>query len=126
MEEKPFLANGSLVGDYRPLLMYWRLAKEKSREVVEKSMLTHSDFRELEQLVSSYCGHSIVELIDYFKNRFRDRVDPEIAVEALYRVYGVRVSSSEAVDKIASIIASWLLEAGRILNIISYRSWRDK
>ncbi len=124
-EEKPFLADGSLVEDYRPLIMYWRIASGKSRELVENTMLSQRDFRELERIASSYTGKPIASLQEYFIQWFRDRVDPDIAVEAIYRVYGVRVSREEATNKIASIIALWLLEAGRMLKIISYRSWRE-
>jgi len=124
-KDKPFLADGSLVGDYTLLFKYWEIARSKDLSIAEKAILSHKDFSELERIVNIYRGRSIVELINYFKNNMKNRIDPEIAVEAYKRTYGIEVEESIAVDKLATILASWLMEAARQLKIISYHSWRN-
>lgn len=122
---KPFLADGSLVEDYTLLFNYWEIARAKDLSIAEKAILSHKDFNELERIVHMFHRHSIVELINYFKNNMRNRIDPEIAVEAYRKTYGVQVEEGIAVDKLAAILASWLMEAARQLKIISYRSWKN-
>ncbi len=124
--EKPFLANGSLVGDYKPLIMYWRLARKVSKELADKAVLNHEDFRELENIIRRYYRKPLTEIVDLFKNRFKQRINAEIAVKALKEVYGVEFSSEEAVEKIAEIMSLWLLDAAKQLNIIYYRNWWKK
>lgn len=123
--DKPFLADGSLVEDYTLLFNYWEIAKAKDLSIAEKAVLSHKDFNELERIVNIFRGHSIVELINYFKNSMKNRIDPKIAVEAYKKTYGVEVEENIAVDKLATILASWLMEAARQLKIISYHSWRN-
>ena len=123
--DKPFLADGSLVEDYTLLFNYWEIAKAKDLSIAEKAILSHKDFNELERIVNIFRGHSIVELINYFKNSMKNRIDPKIAVEAYKKTYGVEVEENIAVDKLATILASWLMEAARQLKIISYHSWRN-
>lgn len=123
--DKPFLADGSLVEDYTLLFNYWEIAKAKDVSIAEKAVLSHKDFNELERIVNIFRGHSIVELINYFKNSMKNRIDPKIAVEAYKKTYGVEVEENIAVDKLATILASWLMEAARQLKIISYHSWRN-
>jgi len=123
---KPFLADGSLVEDYTLLFKYWEKARSRNKSLAEKAVLTHEDFIELERIAESFYGHSIIDLINFFKEVMRERIDPEIAVEAYKETYGVVVEEATAVDKLATILASWLLEAGRQLKIIGYRSWRDR
>ena len=123
--DKPFLADGSLVEDYTLLFNYWEIARAKDVSIAEKAVLSHKDFNELERIVNIFRGHSIVELINYFKNSMKNRIDPKIAVEAYKKTYGVEVEENIAVDKLATILASWLMEAARQLKIISYHSWRN-
>lgn len=123
--DKPFLADGSLVEDYTLLFNYWEIAKARDVSIAEKAVLSHKDFNELERIVNIFRGHSIVELINYFKNSMKNRIDPKIAVEAYKKTYGVEVEENIAVDKLATILASWLMEAARQLKIISYHSWRN-
>jgi len=123
--DKPFLADGSLVEDYTLLFNYWEIAKTKDVSIAEKAVLSHKDFNELERIVNLFRGRSIVELINYFKNSMKNRIDPKIAVEAYKKTYGVEVEENIAVDKLATILASWLMEAARQLKIISYHSWRN-
>ncbi|WFO76189.1 hypothetical protein J4526_04990 [Desulfurococcaceae archaeon MEX13E-LK6-19] len=124
-EEKPLLADGSIIEDYRPLLVYWRKARKVKKELADKAILSNEDFRELQQVVESLAGKSLFELIELFKKKFSTRIDPDLAREAIKEVYGVELSSEEARDRIAYIMAGWLLEAGRQMKIIGYRSWRN-
>ncbi len=114
-KDKPFLADGSLVEDYTLLFNYWEIAKTKDVSIAEKAVLSHKDFSELERIVNLFHGRSIVELINYFKNNMKNRIDPKIAVEAYKKTYGVEVEENIAVDKLATILASWLMEAARQL-----------
>jgi len=123
--DKPFLADGSLVEDYTLLFNYWEIAKARDVSIAEKAVLSHKDFNELERIINIFHGRSIVELINYFKNSMKNRIDPKIAVEAYKKTYGVEVEENIAVDKLATILASWLMEAARQLKIISYHSWRN-
>ncbi len=124
MGEKPFLANGSIVEDYRLLITYWRRAKEKSRDLAEKAILSNNDFAYLRDRISFFIGKPIEELISDLKHYMLDRVDPIVAVEAFREVYGIEVEPSLAREKIAEILAGWLIEAGKRLKILSYRGWR--
>ena len=125
-EEKPLLADGSIIEDYRPLLVYWKKARKIKKELADKAILSNEDFRELQQVVESLTGKSLLELIELFKKKFSTRIDPDLAREAIKEVYGVELNSEEARDKIAYIMAGWLLEAGRQMKIIGYRSWRNR
>lgn len=125
-EDKPLLADGSIVEDYRPLVAYWRKAKRISKELADKAILTNNDFQELRRIAETSIGASLLSLIELFKKKFSERIDPVLAREALKDVYGVDLSPEEARDKIAYIMAGWLLEAGRQLKIIGYKSWRDR
>lgn len=125
-EEKPLLADGSIIEDYRPLIMYWRKAAKKNSELARKAVLSNDDFKELHRMIHESGSIGLQELLDLFKKKFIQRIDPLIAMEALKEVYGVEFEPSDAQSKIAYIMAGWLIEAGRQLKIISYRSWRDK
>ncbi len=125
-EEKPLLADGSIVEDYKPLMVYWRKARSRDKKLAEKAILTNEDFNELSLLIRREGKLNVYELMNRLKERFRDRIDPEIAAESIREVYGIEMPYDMARDKIALILAGWLLEAGRKLKIIGYKSWRDK
>ncbi len=123
--EKPLLADGSLVEDYRLLLEYWKLARRKDKRLAEEATLSNEDFKEIEDIVRSVRHIAITDLISFFKDEMKKRLDPDLAVEAATRIYGIEVDKEKALEELAEILALWLLEASRILGIIKYHSWRD-
>ncbi len=109
----PFLANGSVVGDYTPLFQYWEIAREKGREeLVEKAMLVNEDFKFLERIVERE-KFSLHRLLNILEDYYVSRLDPSIAREALRKAYGVDIWEEDARRRIARILAGWLIEASR-------------
>ncbi len=115
--EKPLLADGSIVGDYSPLLAYWRKAKEKDRRLAEKALLRREDFEYLDRIVEDSSGKiSVAEALSRLKAYFAERIDAELAVEAVREAYRVEsIDEGEARRIIAGIMAGWLIEASRLL-----------
>ncbi|MCS7128264.1 MAG: hypothetical protein N3E36_03690 [Sulfolobales archaeon] len=125
MEGKPILADGSLVEDYSLLINYWRLAMKRDRAFMEKATIRAEDFRALERIVELYRGESIATLVDFLKQMMMERIDPGLAIDAYRETFGIEVSVDKAVNAVTEVLALWLLEAGRQLKIISYKSWRN-
>ncbi|MEM3137746.1 MAG: hypothetical protein QW760_04450, partial [Thermofilaceae archaeon] len=50
VERKPLLADGSIVGSYKPLYSYWELAKERG---IEEAIITRDDIEFIKELVES-------------------------------------------------------------------------
>ncbi len=119
-DEKPFFADGSIVGDYKPLIKYWEILKRKHREKLDEAFLTREDFEEIKRIIYEKKKMNIVELLTILKNRFKPRIDREVAVEALKEVYGTIVDPETAVDRIASIMAGWLIEASKNTGIVRF------
>jgi len=119
-ERRPLLANGSVVGSYKPLYRYWELARERGAEEVA---ITGEDLEAVRRAVETRGRVSLLELMEELVRRFLPRVDPEIAREA-YESLGWRMTGAEARRKIAEILAGWALEAAKNLNIVSLRGWR--
>ncbi len=119
-DEKPFFADGSIVGDYKPLIKYWEILKRKHREKLDEAFLTREDFEEIKKIIYEKKKMNIVELLTILKNRFKPRIDREVAVEALKEVYGTIVDPETAVDRIASIMAGWLIEASKNTGIVRF------
>ncbi|NOZ89075.1 MAG: hypothetical protein GXO15_04035 [Crenarchaeota archaeon] len=114
---RPLFATGEVVGDYEPLLRYWEKAGEKAGD----SVLRNEDFQELQRLVREEQVSRLDEVLERLKPRFRERVDAKAASEALTEYYGVEVSPEEARDRIAELLAGWLVEAASQWNIIRLR-----
>ncbi len=125
MGGKPILADGSLVEDYSLLINYWRLAVKKDRALMEKATIRAEDFRALERIVDLYRGESIAALANFLKQMMLERIDPGLAIDAYRETFGIEVSVEKAVNAVAEVLALWLLEAGRQLKIINYKSWRN-
>lgn len=119
-DEKPFFADGSIVGDYKPLIKYWEILKKRSRKKLDEAFLKREDFEEIRRIVYEKKKVNMIELLTILKNRFKPRIDSDVAVEALKEVYGVSVDPETAVDRIASIMAGWLIEASKNTGIIKY------
>ncbi|MEB3805903.1 MAG: hypothetical protein GSR73_00075 [Desulfurococcales archaeon] len=114
----PPFASGRLAGDYRPLFEYWRIARSKNREdLVEKAMLSNNDYKLLEDIVSRKAKVTALDLIDILTEKLADRIDPDIALEAMARL-GYNLNRDEARLFIARLLASWLVEAGDYWRIL--------
>lgn len=118
MERKPLLADGSIVGSYKPLYSYWELAKERG---IEEAIITRDDIEFIKELVESTGRLRLLEVREKLVKKFIPRVNPEVAEEA-YKRLGFNFTRQEAQRGIAEILAGWSLEAARNLNIVSFRS----
>ncbi len=126
-DEKPFFANGTIVGDYKPLMAYWRILRKKGdTQAIEDSLLKREDFEEISRLVREAGRISLEDLLARLKEYFRQRVRSDAAVDAIREVYGVEVDPEDAVDRIAHILAGWLIEAGGITGLVSIRRKYDR
>ncbi|KSW10727.1 hypothetical protein CF15_08050 [Pyrodictium occultum] len=100
-------ATGEIVGDYEPLYLYWQEAGDRA----ERSVLSNEDFREVQRLVAEEGVNRLDQLLERLKQRFLPRVDPAAARRALTRYYGTEIPEGEAAERIAGILAGWLVEA---------------
>jgi hypothetical protein len=123
--ELPFFADASIVGDYKPLYKYWELLRRRGRSV-EKAMLNNEDFRFLEEVVNATPGLDVESLLNMLTNRFLERIDCKLAIEAYREAYNIVLSEDDACKKLARILAGWLIEAGKNTGILRLKySWRS-
>ena len=125
----PPFASGEIAGDYTPLFEYWQEARRRGREeAIEKATLTREDFDELRREVEEAPGPSrLSDLLDRLKERFRGRVDPGIAAEAMRRAGRPGYTGEEAAEEIARLMAAWLVEAGEEWGLLRLRRpWGDR
>ncbi|MFZ8795808.1 MAG: hypothetical protein ACO2O2_18275 [Acidilobaceae archaeon] len=80
--------------------------------------MKQEDFTFLSTLVER--GLSLLDLINELKIRFMDRVDGEVASEA-FTAIGLNMSSDLARERLAYILAGWLLEAGKYWRILTFK-----
>jgi len=119
----PPFASGKITSDYSILFEYWKVAREKGREdLIEGSMLSEDDYK----LLVEEAGKSprLDDLLEALADKFLDRIDPDIAVEAVRRATGATVESETARRLVARLLASWLVEAGEYWNMIRFRGGR--
>ncbi|MCS7104637.1 MAG: hypothetical protein NZ954_03625 [Thermofilaceae archaeon] len=121
-ERKPFLANGSVVGNYEPLYRYWEKARGKGLEEVS---ISAEELEEIEERVKRIGRLSLIELRNELARKLIARVNAEVAEEA-YQSLGIQLSREEAQKKIAEILAGWALEAAKNLGIVEFKGWIPK
>jgi hypothetical protein len=122
---KPFFADGSIVGDYTLLIEYIELLKQNGlEEKIEKVLLSEEDFQYVKRLIESKSRINLDKLLEEATERFKQRIDPEVAVEAVKRTLKTTVSPRDAVEMISRIIAGWLIEAANTLGLIRLRKRR--
>jgi propanediol dehydratase large subunit len=115
----PPFASRELINDYESLRVYLEIAKSRGREdLVERALLSQEDFTLLSDLAKR--GLSVLDLMEALKSRFMERVDGDIAREA-FKALGLNVSSDFARERLAYILAGWLLEAGKHWRILSFK-----
>ena len=113
---RPPFATGELVTDYTPLFKYLERAKELGRQdLVDKCILTEDDFNFVARLTKSSPSMTLLELINALKVRFADRVDPQVAAEAL------GTSPQVATELLTSVLAGWLVEAAKSFFILGLK-----
>ena len=116
MSWRPFFASNKLVKDYEPLRRY--LEKTKGTEHYDKAFISEEDFKKLKELAH---GKKLGELWDELTELMKKRVDPQLAYEVL-RESGYEVQSpEEAQERMARILAGWLIEAGEEWGTIKFR-----
>ena len=116
-QRRPPFATGRLVSDYGPIYRYWEALRAKGRQdLLERATLSEDDFGFVDRLVRSTPSMTLLELIDALKVRFRERVDPAIASEAL------GMDPEAAVEVLTSILAGWLVEAAEGFKVLGLRS----
>jgi len=118
---KPFLANGTLVEDYEPLLKYWE--KEKNKYGENKAIPSGRDLTYIEKVIEEQ-RVSLLELINILKQRFEPLIDSKIAKEVL-EDKGFEVDENYARLKIAELLAKYCIEACKSLGIIKLKEpWK--
>ena len=112
-----FLGSGKLVKDYTLLLKYF----EKLREIgasAESSYPRSEDLGEVKRLVEQGALKSLDEAVSFLKERFKQRIVEEAAVEAVKEVLKTETSREAAVEQIARLLALWTLEIGESMGLI--------
>jgi len=119
-KELPPFASGKIASDYSILFEYWRVARERGREdLVESGMLSEDDYKMLVEEAAE--NPNLEDLLDALVARLLDRIDPDVAVEAVRRATGARVDADTARRLVARLLASWLVEAGEYWNMVRLR-----
>ena len=118
--KKPLLADGSVVGDYEPLMKYFEIAKSVKPDVAEKSYPRSEDFNYVKNYVNTRGKSSLLSLLEDLTVTIIERVDSQIAVEAFKKAYGVELEPEDARRRIAKLIAGWIIEASKNLGYITY------
>lgn len=110
-----------MIDNYNPLFYYWKKARGLGREdLIERTLIKEEDLKFLEDLVKNENRISLEMLINEIARAVSDRIDSEIAKEAL-KAYGIPMDGKEAKVLLARILAGWIIEAGEIRGIIKLR-----
>ena len=110
MSWKPTFASGKLIKDYEPLKRYLELVR--GSEWYDKGFLSNEDFDLLVRKAKSLSSGKLGELWDELTKELAKRINPEKALQALKETgYDVK-DPEEARERMARILAGWLIEAG--------------
>ncbi|GBF09578.1 hypothetical protein apy_13030 [Aeropyrum pernix] len=122
---RPPFSTGKIVGNYGLLKLYLEVAREKGRrDLVDKALISEDDVDMLRRLSASP-GATAEDFVNALEERFVERVDPEVASEALARA-GINVDGDTARRMIARILAGWLVEMGEEMKLYRLRrSWEN-
>lgn len=108
----PF-ASGKLGGEFRLLRAY--IEEAGSKEIVPDEEV----FRAIRSVAAG--GAPADEVIEAISKIVMRKIDPEAAVKAYRRVYGVEVGESEAVRAVAREAAAWAIELAEALGVVRVR-----
>jgi hypothetical protein len=112
----PPFASGRIAGSYKLLRRYLESAREMGRvKAFERALLGEEDYRLLRRIAVD--GASVWDVVERLASIMEERVDPEVAVEALRRE-GVEATPETARRIIARLLAAWLVEAGEYWRIV--------
>jgi len=114
--ERPFLASGKIVKDYRPLMTYLKLLGDREREAL---MPTGEYLKEIVSRVGK--GRTLGEVLNELAKELRWKINAELALKALREAWGMNVSPEYAVDEIAREMAGWVLEICESLGYLKIR-----
>jgi len=117
----PLFANGSVVGDYTPLIKYLEEARKRKGEAhVDDVVPRGEDLEYVKKIVESGTV-SLAELLQILTNKFYSRVDGEVAKHVLETCRGVSYTEEEARIEIAKLLAGWCIEICSTLGIVKLR-----
>ena|GEM_PF-680344 len=123
MRKLPFMASGKVVSNYDLLLRYVEILERRGRrELIQKTLPNSSDIIYLKDIVVKGTVKTLDEAIAKMKNRFRERIDVDTAVEAYRSLYNTSISEEEAVDQISRILAGYVIEIAEQLGEIKLRN----
>lgn len=121
-EEKPPFADRSVVGDYRPLLRYIKLAK--SRNIDVSGIIVKEDLNELENILETGTV-SLDTLINSLSQKVLNRINCELAREVYKDLHGVDYGEEDACRILAKVISGYIIELAKNLGIVKIRfPWR--
>ncbi|RLG75649.1 MAG: hypothetical protein DRO12_05260 [Thermoprotei archaeon] len=117
------MASGKVVSNYDLLLRYVEILERRGRrELIQKTLPNSSDIIYLKDIVVKGTVKTLDEAIAKMKNRFRERIDVDTAVEAYRSLYNTSISEEEAVDQISRILAGYVIEIAEQLGEIKLRN----
>ena len=113
--DKPLLATGKIVSDYRPLKEYWGLVKKvgKDNDFIKREYLDYLESF-LNQLEADARGSREIilrKILDKLESYIEKDIDEDLAARALENCcIGGKLDNIQAKKIIARIIAGYLLE----------------
>ncbi|ADI32208.1 hypothetical protein [Staphylothermus hellenicus] len=125
-EELPFFADKSIVGDYSPLIKYWKILRKKGIPV-EDALLAPRDFTYLKEQVEIQQKINLAVILEQLTNYFLNRIRCDVAKEAYREAYSVELSEEDTCRRLAKILAGWLIEASKNTGVIKLTyPWRKE
>jgi hypothetical protein len=125
-DEKPFFADKTIVGDYKPLINYWKKLREMG-ESIDDALLKPQDFKRIGEIIKTRGRISLDELLSILTEYFIKRIKCNVASEVLKELYGVDIDQKYACRKIASILAGWLIEASKNTGLLKINyPWKTR
>ncbi len=112
------MSTGKLVKDYRPLMEYLSLSAPEHRNRVLPS---NKDFDVIKSWVLEK-PKKVSELIRELTNVKKVLIDGELAVRAVEKAWGLRMSEDLAIKEISEELAGWVLEVSEELGLIKLSS----
>ena len=117
-EERPMLATGKIVQDYRPLIKYLELISEDERT---KVLPRSSDIEMVRALVEQ--GYvTLEEILGQVIQVVKDRFDPALSCRVIEEVLGLELEENEAVNYLAKLLAGWIIEIAERLGVINLKA----
>ncbi|WP_448578031.1 hypothetical protein [Thermosphaera sp.] len=125
MTHLPFMASGKIVNSYELLYKYYDACR--GLKGMDCGPIPSSeDLKELETLVKQEEAANLGTLIDYFSNKYMEKIQDAPAQMACRGFYGRDVDMTHCRNKIAQLIALWLIEIADNLGIISLKfAWKE-